>query len=165
MFEEGIKSCLEYLEAVPWSEDEETTVISCIEELNLPGSTTTSVLQRVSSTEPSMSISITENIFYELLNGNLLAKDDKAHREMKSVIRRLIKEETAHDVSKYIICGLCHLCYLSFIIYLSDVVTSNMDDSSDLIGGFAREVGNLLWIVDILIEKKLCDKFVELWAA
>ncbi|CAA7038199.1 unnamed protein product [Microthlaspi erraticum] len=52
-FEEGIKSCLEYLEAAPWSEEEEQTVVSCIEKLDLAGSTANSVLERVSVSSTS----------------------------------------------------------------------------------------------------------------
>ncbi|ESQ37437.1 hypothetical protein EUTSA_v10002519mg [Eutrema salsugineum] len=156
-FEEGIKSCLEYLEAVPWSEDEEESVVSCIEKLDLPGSMVNSVLQRVSSSEPFTSTSITNDIFLKLLTGSLQAKDDKARREMKSVIFRLIREEADHDVSKdslYNVSSLLILC-------LSEI-TSNMINPGDLIGETAREASNLLW--DILIEKNICDEFVQLWA-
>lgn len=163
MFKKGIKSCLEYLEAVPWSEDEEQTVVSCIEKLDLPGSTATLVLQRVSSSEPSTSTRITNHIFLKLLTGVLQAKDDKARREMISVIFRLIREEADHDVPKDTLNSLCHRCLLSLILCLSEV-TSHMNDPGDLIGEIAREAGNLLWIVDILIEKKICDEFVKLWA-
>ncbi|KAG2311053.1 hypothetical protein Bca52824_022610 [Brassica carinata] len=31
-------------------------------------------------------------------------------------------------------------------------------------GEIAREADNMLWMVDILIEKKMCDEFVKLWA-
>lgn len=164
MFEEGIKSCSEYLEAVPWSEEEEQTVVSCIEKLDLPGSTATSVLERVSvsSSEPSTSKSMTNNVFLKLLTNVLQAKDDKARREMKAVISRLIKEEAGHDVSKEMLYSLCHRCLLSLILCLSEV-TSHMNDPGDLVGEISREAGNLLWIVDILIEKKICDEFVQLW--
>ncbi|ESQ37466.1 hypothetical protein EUTSA_v10003115mg [Eutrema salsugineum] len=162
-FEEGLKSCLEYLEAVPWSEDEEESVVSCIEKLDLPGAMINSVLQRVSSSEPYTSTSITNEIFLKLLTGVLQAKDNKARQEMKSVIFRLIREEADHDVSKDALYSLCHRCLLSLILCLSDI-TSNMNDPGDFIGETAREASNLLWIVDILIEKKICDEFVQLWA-
>ncbi|CAL9247521.1 unnamed protein product [Arabidopsis halleri] len=82
---------------------------------------------------------------------------------MKSVIFRLIKEEADHDVSKDILYSLCNQSLLSLILCLSEV-TSHMNDHGDLIGEISREASNLIWIVDILIEKKLCDKFVKLWA-
>ncbi|KAG7559806.1 hypothetical protein ISN45_Aa05g013830 [Arabidopsis thaliana x Arabidopsis arenosa] len=63
---------------------------------------------------------------------------------------------------------------ISFTVYVTSVfsllilclseVTSHMNDPGDLIGEISREASNLIWIVDILIEKKLCDEFVKLWA-
>ena len=83
MFDAGISSCLEYLEAVPWSEDEEEKIISHLSQLELHSSMT-EVLQRVSS-KPSTSARA-DDIFMKLLSGVLQAKDDKACREMKTLI-------------------------------------------------------------------------------
>uniref|UniRef100_A0A1J3EIT3 BTB/POZ domain-containing protein n=1 Tax=Noccaea caerulescens TaxID=107243 RepID=A0A1J3EIT3_NOCCA len=105
---------------------------------------------------------MTNNVFLKLLTNILQAKDDKARREMKAVISRLIKEEADHYVSKEMLYSLCHRCILSLILCLSEV-TSHMNDPGDLVGEISREAGNLLWIVDILIEKKICDEFVQLW--
>uniref|UniRef100_A0A5B7B614 BTB/POZ domain-containing protein n=1 Tax=Davidia involucrata TaxID=16924 RepID=A0A5B7B614_DAVIN len=94
-FDAGIMSCLEYLEAVPWSEEEEEKVISHLAQLQLHESVT-EVLQRVSA-EPSTS-SRADDIFLRLLTGVLQAKDVKALREMKTSISRLLREDTSqHD--------------------------------------------------------------------
>ncbi|CAA7036757.1 unnamed protein product [Microthlaspi erraticum] len=57
--------------------------------------------------------------------------------------------------------SLCHRCLLSLILCLSEA--TSMNDPGDLVGEISREAGNLLWIVDILIEKKICEEFVQLW--
>ncbi|KAJ4833986.1 hypothetical protein Tsubulata_016517 [Turnera subulata] len=168
MFEEGIMSCLEYLDAIPWSEDEEEKIISNISLLQLHNSAN-EVLQRVSS-EVSSSIR-TDDVFLKLLSGILQAKDDKARREMKMLISRLFKEDSyAHDskldVTKDTLYSLCHRCLSSLVLCLSEV--TSLDDSrrdrGALMGEIAREAENMQWIVEILIDKKMCDEFVMLWA-
>lgn len=167
MFDAGIISCLEYLEAIPWSEDEEEKVISHINKLELNDSVT-EVLLRVSS-EPSTSTRA-DDIFLRLLTGVLLAKDDKARREMKSLISRLLREDATSesnrlDVSKDVLYHLCHRCLSSLSLCLSEAAA--VDENRDrgvLMGEIAREADNMQWIVDILIDKKMGDEFVKLWA-
>ncbi|OMO67576.1 hypothetical protein CCACVL1_20435 [Corchorus capsularis] len=167
MFDAGISACLEYLEAVPWSEEEEEKVIAHLSQLELHSST--EVLQRVSS-EPSTSAR-PDDVFLQLLSGVLLAKDDKARREMKNLISRLLREDSFDDdnrldVSKDTLYHLCHRCLSSLVLCLSEA--TGMDDSRRdrgvLMAEIAREADNLQWIVDILIEKRMANDFVKLWA-
>lgn len=75
LFEDGILSCLDYLEAVPWSEEEEEKIISCLSQLQLHDSVSEDVLQRV-STEPSTSARA-DDMFMKMLTGVLHAKTIK----------------------------------------------------------------------------------------
>lgn len=168
MFDAGILSCLDYLEAIPWSNNEEEKVISLLTELDLHDSAT-EVLQRVTC-EPSTSARA-DDIFLKLLSGVLLAKDDKARREMKNLISRLLREDASGydnrlDVSRETLYNLCHRCLSSLILSLSEA-TSGDDSRRDrgaVMAEIAREADNMQWIVDILIDKKMCDEFVKLWA-
>ncbi|XP_031282375.1 BTB/POZ domain-containing protein At5g60050 [Pistacia vera] len=165
MFDTGIMSCLEHLEAVPWSEDDEEKVISVLSELDLQDSAA-EVLQRLTS-EPSTSTRA-DDIFLKLLSGVLQAKDDKARREMKTVISRLLKEDASgyDNVSKDTLYSLCHRCLSSLILCLSEAtgIDDSRRDRGVLMAEIAREADNLHWIVDILIDKKICDEFVKVWA-
>ncbi|XP_040993461.1 BTB/POZ domain-containing protein At5g60050 [Juglans microcarpa x Juglans regia] len=167
MFDAGIVSCLEYLETVPWSEDEEEKIISHLNELQLRDCGA-EVLLRVSS-EPSTSTR-SDDVFLRLLTGVLQAKDVKARREMKSLISRLLREDATNfndrlDVSKDVLYHLCHRCLSSLILCLSEATcVDEKRDRGALMGEIAREADNMQWIVDILIEKKVGDEFVKLWA-
>ncbi|XVE59160.1 hypothetical protein DITRI_Ditri05aG0023200 [Diplodiscus trichospermus] len=167
-FDAGISSCLEYLEAVPWSEDEEEKIISHLSQLELHSSMM-DILQRVSS-EPSTSARA-DDIFLKLLTGVLQAKDDKARREMKTLISRLLREDSFDDdnrldVSKDTLYHLCHRCLSSLVLCLSEAtcMDSSRRDRGVLMAEIAREADNLQWIVDILIDKRMADDFVKLWA-
>ncbi|EOY34233.1 hypothetical protein QUC31_018532 [Theobroma cacao] len=168
MFDAGISSCLEYLEAVPWSEEEEEKVISHLSQLELHSSMT-EVLQRVSS-EPSTSARA-DDIFLQLLSGVLQAKDDKARREMKTLISQLLREDSFDDdhrldVSKETLYHLCHRCLSSLVLCLSEAtgMDNSRRDRGVLMAEIAREADNLQWIVDILIDKRMANDFVKLWA-
>ncbi|XP_057548910.1 BTB/POZ domain-containing protein At5g60050 [Amaranthus tricolor] len=172
LFEAGILSCLEYLEAVPWSEDEEQKIISCLSQLQLHDSVSEDVLQRV-STEPSTSTHA-DDMFMKMLTGVLQAKDDKARKEMKSLISRLLREDVVDysnygpkiDVSKDTLYSLCQRCLSALILSLSEAtcMDENKHDRSAIMREIAREADNIQWIVDILIDKKIGDEFVKLWA-
>ncbi|RWR81800.1 BTB/POZ domain-containing protein [Cinnamomum micranthum f. kanehirae] len=170
MFDAGIMACLEFLEAVPWSEDEEEKVIAVLGQLELYD-TGVDVLQRV-SVEPSIS-SRADGIFLQLLMGVLQAKDEKARREMKTLISGLLKEDLTHDgnnnkldVSRDTLYHICHKCLSSLLLCLSEAVSVDESrcDRGVLMGQIAREADNLHWVVDILIEKKMGDDFVTIWA-
>ncbi|KAF9598441.1 hypothetical protein IFM89_027874 [Coptis chinensis] len=169
-FDMGIISCLDYLEAVPWSEDEEEKVVSVLGQLQLHGPAV-EVLQRVSA-EPSTSAN-GDDIFMRLLSGVLEAKDDKARREMKALISGLLREDATKnknhidsvDVSSEILYQLCDKCLSSLLICLSEAEsTDESRRDRGLMSEIGREADNLQWIVDIMIEKKLGDEFVKLWA-
>lgn len=166
MFDLGVVSCLEYLEAVPWSEDEEAEVISQLDHLQLHNSGTEVLLRVLSDSSTS---SRADDIFLSLLNGVLQAKDDKARREMKTLISRLLNEASNDssrlDVSKDTLYDLCHRCLSSLVLCLSEA--TSMDKQQDrgvVMSEITREADNIQWIVDILIGKKMGDDFVKIWA-
>ncbi|KAG2311054.1 hypothetical protein Bca52824_022611 [Brassica carinata] len=112
-FEEGVMSCLEHLEAAPWSEDEEEIVVSCLEELHLPEDSVSLILQRVSSESTRAR---TDDIFMKLITGVLQAKDDKARREMKVLIFKLVREKLTMKSLKTLstVCAIDVSLLLSF---------------------------------------------------
>lgn len=162
-FNDGISSCLEYLEAVPWSEEEEERVISNLQDLNLHNDH--DVLQRV-ALEPSTSSRI-DDIFLRLLTGVLQAKDEKARKEMKTLISRLLKEDNNStynrlDISKETLYTICHKCLTSLFHCLSEA--TSCEENRGMMSEIAREADNLEWVVEILIEKRIGEEFVKLWS-
>ncbi|GMI89105.1 hypothetical protein like AT5G60050 [Hibiscus trionum] len=143
---------------------------SHLSQLELHGSIL-EVLQRVSSdSEPSTSAR-SDGILMNLLGGVLQAKDDKARREMKILISRLLREDSVDDdnrfdVSKDTLYHLCHRCFSALVLCLSEVIGTDGSkrDRGVLMAEIAREADNLQWIVDILIEKRMANDFVKLWA-
>ncbi|XP_057748849.1 BTB/POZ domain-containing protein At5g60050 [Arachis stenosperma] len=171
MFDIGVAACLDYLEAIPWTEDEQDEIMSQLGYLQLHRSASQLLLRLSSdpSTAPRMSA---DDIFASLLTGVLQAKDDKARREMKALLSKLLQEDpscshdrTKLDVSKDTLYHLCHNCINSLVLCLSDASsTAERPDRGALITEIAREADNIQWIVDILIAKKIGEEFVKIWA-
>ncbi|KAI4368800.1 hypothetical protein MLD38_017314 [Melastoma candidum] len=169
-YDEGVAACLDYLEAVPWSNDEEEKVISQLRQLHLHN-LAEEILIRVSA-ETSTSTRADE-VFLRLLTGVLQAKDDKARREMKLLISRLLKEDkTNHgnrlDVSRDTLYLLCHRCLSLLVLSLSEA--TGVDDGKrdrdrgSLMAEITRAADNMHWVVEILIQKNAGEDFVKLWS-
>ncbi|XP_020592622.1 BTB/POZ domain-containing protein At5g60050 [Phalaenopsis equestris] len=172
MFDAGVAACLEHLEAVPWSEEEEEEVISVLSQLKLR-EPVAEVLQRV--LVESSSSSKADAIFLRLLAGVLQSKDEKARRDMKALLLGLLREDNAPtieftdrtDVSRETLYHLCHKCVSSLSVTLSEAASldeSTRHDRGSLMADIAREADNIQWLVQILISKKIADEFVMLWA-
>ncbi|MQL91932.1 hypothetical protein Taro_024550 [Colocasia esculenta] len=174
LFDDGITSCLEHLEAAPWTDEEEEKVVALLSRLQLPRQPTSQVLGRV-AVDPAASSSWADGIFLRLLGGVLQAKDEKARRELKTLLSGLLRDDAApHDVgddnrvgvSKETLYHLCRRCLDSLLACLSDAAGADEErrDRGALMGEIAREADNVRWLVDILVSRKAGEEFVRLWA-
>ncbi|KAG6489431.1 hypothetical protein ZIOFF_050700 [Zingiber officinale] len=172
-FDEGISACLEYLEAIPWSEYEEDKVISILGKLHIQQlrEPIREIFQRV-SVQPS-TFANADPIFLGILDGVLQSKDKKARRDIKTLISGLLKEDVNQsniqynklDVSKDSLYYLCQKCLDHLMQLFSEAANiENVADRASLMGEVAREADNVQWLVDILINKRIADEFVALWA-
>ncbi|THU48294.1 hypothetical protein C4D60_Mb09t24730 [Musa balbisiana] len=173
-FDDAISACLDHLEAIPWSEDEEEKVMSTLSKLRIQQlhESIERVLQRV-SVEPSTSANA-DSIVVNVLHGVLQAKDKKARRDMKALIARLLRgdlnQSDIHyknlEVPRETLYQLCHKRMDCLMLLLSEAanIVEGQGDRAALMGEVAREADNVQWLVDILIDKRIADEFVSLWA-
>ncbi|KAJ7555440.1 hypothetical protein O6H91_05G084600 [Diphasiastrum complanatum] len=171
-FKGGVASCLEYLEAMPWAEEEEEKVVAMISRLQLGNeSAAAQVLKRVNRTEAA---SRTEDILVQLLQSVIKGTDEKARREMKALISKLLQETLAKriepvDVSKKSLYLACHSCLDSLLqlfmqVTSSGFVSKEVQDRGSLVTQIARQADNLHWLIDILTEFHIAEDFVRIWA-
>ncbi|KAL8150425.1 hypothetical protein V2J09_020233 [Rumex salicifolius] len=162
-FNAGVFSCLEYLEAAPWEEDEEEKVTSLLSELRLENFGANEVLKRIfidlsSSTENNN----TEEVLKKLLQVVLEGKDDKARREMKNLFLKMLRENTTHnDISKESLYLACEGCLHQLKHHFFQASASNLEEVSQI----ARQADNLHWLLDILIDRQIADEFVKTWGS
>lgn len=122
--------------------------------------------------EPATSSRI-DDLFIKLLGGVLLARDDKARKEVKTSILCLIKENgfadrKRADISTEMLYNLCHKCLGSLLCSLTEgakhLGNPRMDNGL-IMKEVSRETDNLEWIAEILIERRACVEFVKIWAS
>lgn len=163
-FDAGVLSCLEYLEAAPWAEDEEEKVASLLSELRLEGVGAGEVLKRVSVdvTNGVEEANDNEEVLLKLLQVVLEGKDEKARREMKGLVSKMLRENSSQNElrkeSLYVACEGC------LNLLRSHFLRAAGQDLKD-VGQIARQADNLHWILDILIDRQIAEDFLKTWAA
>ncbi|KVH90128.1 BTB/POZ domain-containing protein At1g63850-like [Cynara cardunculus var. scolymus] len=163
-FDAGVLSCLEYLEAAPWAEDEEEKVSSLLSELRLEGVGATEVLKRV-SVDFSSGVdegNNNEEVLLKLLHTVLDGKDEKARREMKVLVAKMLRENSSqHDLRKESLYSACEKCLLLLREHFLKASNGELQDVAQI----TRQADNLHWLLDILIDRQIAEDFLKSWAS
>ncbi|XP_008807229.2 BTB/POZ domain-containing protein At1g63850-like [Phoenix dactylifera] len=177
VFDAGVLSCLEYLEAAPWAEDEEEKVASLLSQLHLESLGAGEVLKRVSLEVAAPSADEAngnggEEILVRLLQVVLEGKDEKARREMKGLVSKMLRENSASygrggggaaggDLSKESLYFACDGCLRLLRHHFLRAAGADLSEAAQI----ARQADNLHWVLDILIDRQMADEFLWTWAA
>lgn len=169
-FELCIKSCLDYLEAVPWVRDEEENVVSSILCLGNDKYRINSILKRVSS-DISNPPNDTLSRILELV---LKSTDDKGRREMKSLVLKLLKENNqwirgSTDICTETLYNSCRSSLQSLLLLFKEACEPGFSEKDfvnkeTITRKIALEADNLLWLVEILSDRHIADEFVVIWS-
>ncbi|GMI83408.1 hypothetical protein like AT1G63850 [Hibiscus trionum] len=132
-FDVGVLSCLEYLEAAPWAEDEEEKVASLLVELRLENVGAGEVLKRVSVdvTNGTDDGGDNEEVLLKLLHVVLEGKDEKARREMKGLVLKMLRENSSqNDLRKESLYSACDGCLEHLRKHFLQAASSDLTDAS-----------------------------------
>ncbi|CAJ2676541.1 BTB/POZ domain-containing protein [Trifolium pratense] len=163
-FDAGVLSCLEYLEAAPWAEDEEDKVASLLSELRLESVGAGEVLKRVSTdvVNGNEEGNDNEEVLLKLIRVVLEGKDEKARREMKGLVSKMLHENSSqNDLRKESLYSACDDCMQLLRHHFLRAADSDLQDVSQI----ARQADNLYWILDILIDRQIAEDFLKAWAS
>ncbi|KAK6922778.1 hypothetical protein RJ641_011082 [Dillenia turbinata] len=173
-FDSCIQTCLEYLEAVPWvGEEEEEKVVSSILRLQGEGMGVSPILKRVASEASNHHKDTLSNIM-ELV---LMSNEDRGRREMKSIVLKLLRENNnlpssagAMDICNNTIYTSCQRCLNSLLSMFRQAAEPEfnnkpLDDKGPVLKQIMLEADNLLWLLDILIQRQAADEFAILWSS
>ncbi|KAK7318198.1 hypothetical protein RJT34_02897 [Clitoria ternatea] len=164
-FDAGVLSCLEYLEAAPWAEDEEEKVAALLSELRLESVGAGEVLKRVSTdivANGNEEGNDNEEVLLKLIRVVLEGKDEKARREMKGLVSKMLRENSSQsDLRKESLYLACDDCLQLLHSHFLRAAASDLQDVSQI----ARQADNLHWILDILIDRQIAEDFLKTWAS
>lgn len=152
---------MDYLEAAPWAEDEEEKVASLLSELRLEAVGAGEVLKRVSS-HGNEEGNDNEQVLLKLIHVVLQGKDERARREMKGLVSKMLRENSDHsDLRKESLYSACDDCLRLLRQHFLHAAASEFDD----VGQIARQADSLHWILDILIDRQVAEDFLKTWAS
>ncbi|KAE8658522.1 BTB/POZ domain-containing protein [Hibiscus syriacus] len=162
-FDAGVLSCLEYLEAAPWTEDEEEKVTSLLAELRLENVGAGEVLKRVSvEVTNGVNGGDNERVLLKLFHLVLQGKDEKARREMKELVLKMLRENPSqNDLRRESLYAACDGCLELLRHHFLRAASSDLPDVNQI----ARQADNLHWILDILVDRQIAEDFLKSWAS
>ncbi|XP_062203136.1 BTB/POZ domain-containing protein At3g50780-like isoform X2 [Phragmites australis] len=162
-FHAGVKSCLDYLEAVPWVGVEEDNVVSSIRHLQSKDYGVSPLLKRVTSDNLNSPSATLANIMEMVLTST----DDRGRREMKALVLNLLKDSShctdgSSDICSEILYSSCRGCLNRLWQLFAE---ASEDFSAKVTRQITLETDNLLWLVEILVNQRICDDFVAMWTS
>ncbi|KAJ8477711.1 hypothetical protein OPV22_021438 [Ensete ventricosum] len=168
MFDRGMKSCLRYIEAVPWSENEEEKLKSLFARCKFDEAISEDMLARLGPQGWNNPEDLVVHLIQSVTNGT----NTKARKEMQSLVSGLLSKSSVYQkdpagLDKERLYDICHSC-LNSLVHLfeeaSDRGIVGRTETKPLIERVSKQVENLNWLLEILMEKEMAEDFVHMWA-
>jgi len=173
MFTKGVLCCLKYLEAVPWTEEEEEKLRSLFARFEFDDATTRDILGRLYLHD---SVDSRPNVAQQLVWSISTSEDANARTEMKSLVKGLLCKSSVYeknhlDLSKEDLFAVCDSCLSSLISLFEEASDATSperlitkDTSKPLIERISRQVDNINWLLEIMLDGQVAEDFVDVWA-
>ncbi|KAI3462381.1 hypothetical protein Pfo_019044 [Paulownia fortunei] len=171
-FCQGVSSCLKYLEAVPWTEEEEEKLRNLFTTLNFDDATTTDILDRLFSCN---SVDSQQTLAKHLIWSITTCSDANARTELKSLVKGLLCKSSVYvkcypNLNKEIF-AVCSSCVGSLSSLLEEASGTDAgqkltkkEKDKPLLERISKQVDNINWLLDILLDHQMAEEFVDLWA-
>ncbi|KAK3022119.1 hypothetical protein RJ639_046309 [Escallonia herrerae] len=173
LFTKGVLSCLNYLEAVPWSEEEEEKLRSLFIKVKFDDDTARDILARIYSQNSPDS---QQRLARELVWSITTSIDANARNELKSLVKSLLCKSSVYekdypDLNKEDIYVVCQSCLDALVSLFEEAICSDTsgklakkETGKSLIERISKQVDNINWLLEILIDRQMAEEFVEMWA-
>lgn len=172
-FVRGVSSCLKFLEAVPWTEEEEEKLRVLFTKYKFDDGTSKDILARLHALE---SVDSQQTLARQLLWSITTCVDTNAGNELKSLVKGLLSKSSVYkkdydDVERDDIFAVCQSCLNSLISLFeeaSGIAQSEklvkQDKGKPMIERISKQVDNLNWLFEILIDHQMAEEMVDMWA-
>ncbi|KAL8045137.1 hypothetical protein ABFX02_08G093100 [Erythranthe guttata] len=171
-FSRGISSCIKYLEAVPWTEEEEEKLRELFPKLkNIDNAKTTDISDRLISLNSTDSHqTLTKQLIYSIT----ASTNTNSRNDLKSLVKALICKSSVHekdspDLNKGDIYSVCESCLTSLTTLLLEASGASDNNAGNnknppLLERISRQVDNINWLLEILLDHHMAEEFVDMWA-
>ncbi|KFK39948.1 hypothetical protein AALP_AA3G310200 [Arabis alpina] len=163
-FSRAVLSCLKYLEVVPWTEDEEEKLRRLLAIYNFDDATTSEILARFNSNETENS---QDSLSKQLVWSITSCRDVNPRNELKSLVKGLLCKSSVYEkqqpeINKEDIYRAGKYCVDS-LAKLFEEGNSSSRKGKPLIEDISRDVENIIWLLEIMIDREIAEEFVEMW--
>lgn len=172
-FSRGVLSCLKYLEAVPWTEEEEEKLRILFSRYKFDETLSGDVIARLNTHD---SVDSEQTLTRQLLWSITTCGNANAGNEMKSLVKGLLStslvyEKDHNDINKDDFSAVCQSC-LSSLQNLFEEASSGSsacvklverDKDKPLIERISKQVDNINWLLEILIDHQMAEEIVDIW--
>ncbi|KAI4364324.1 hypothetical protein MLD38_020432 [Melastoma candidum] len=174
-FNRGILSCLRYLEAVPWTEEEEEKLRSLFTRFDFDNATARDILSRLYTLEsPRAEV----NLARQLVASITECSSTNARNELKPLVKGLLCRSSVYEkdhtnLTKDDLYKICIAC-IDELINLFEEANGNSsprdklpkdEANRPLLERISRQVDNINWVLEILFDWRMAEEFVDLWSA
>lgn len=172
VFSKGVSSCLKYLEAVPWTEEEEEKLRDLFTRFKFDDNTTRDILARLYLNPDSLDSQ--QNLARQLVWSLTSSTDTNARNELKSLVKGLLCKSSVYekdhpDLNKEDLYAICQSCLDSLVVLFAGrpVSSTPVENRSEkpLIERVSRQVDNINWLLEILLDLQMGEEFVDMWAS
>lgn len=173
MFSNGVLSCLKYLEAVPWTEEEEEKLRIMFTKIKFNDATTRDILARLYCRDL---VDSQQHLARQLVSSITSCTDANARNELKSLVKGLLCKSSVYEKDQadlneedlYIACQSCLGSLVRLFEEASDTIPherlAKKEKDRPLIERVARQVDNINWLLEILLDRQMAEEFVDIWA-
>ncbi|KAK4359847.1 hypothetical protein RND71_022076 [Anisodus tanguticus] len=170
-FNRSVLSCLKYLEAVPWTEEEEDKLRSLFNKMKFDRETARDISARLYALDMTDS---QQTLSKQLVWSVTTCVDANSRNELKSLVKGLlckssIYEKDCPDLNKVDIFAVCQSCINSLVSLLEEATTSSSSvklakkEDRPLIDRMSKQVDNIIWLLEILLDHQMAEDLVEIW--
>ncbi|KAL9234936.1 hypothetical protein vseg_009748 [Gypsophila vaccaria] len=172
-FNRGVLSCIKYLEAVPWTEEEEEKLKKLFTKLKFDNATNSEIFSRLSLNDSNAP---QQNLASQLVRSITACSNAKARNELKPMVKGLLSNSSVYekdylDITKEDLYSVCHSCLSSLVNLFreaSDTSPRKPDKKPSpdkpLIESVSWQVENINWLLEILLDRHMAEDFVDMWA-
>ncbi|KAL3524614.1 hypothetical protein ACH5RR_012986 [Cinchona calisaya] len=170
-FSRGVSSCLKFLEAVPWTEEEEEKLRVLFTKFKFDDGTSKDILDRLYALE---SVDCQQSLARQLIWSITTCGDTNAGNELKSLVKGLLCKSSVYEkdydnINRDDVFAVCQSCLSSLVSLFeeaSGTVRSDVKLEKDkpMIERISKQVDNLNWLLEILIDHQMAEEMVNVWA-
>uniref|UniRef100_J3NBY5 At3g05675-like ankyrin-like domain-containing protein n=2 Tax=Oryza brachyantha TaxID=4533 RepID=J3NBY5_ORYBR len=172
MFDRGVTNCLKYLEAVPWNEPEEEKIKSLLSQYPCNRSVSQDLFARLQPQEPSSS---SAELVVELMDSITKGTNNNARKDLRTLVDGILSRTSIYiksdeELDMKSIYSICHSCLNSLVELFGEASDLGSSGKTTISVGkgpherICKQVENLAWLLQILIDRQMGEEFVDLWA-